>query len=143
MLVPDPPCQPLLGFDTNQDGALSGGDRLWRHFYLATGGAQDDGFVSLFELDVRSVALDVSSFGTKGDSEGYVVRGDRYRFELIGRVSRRVPSGLLAVDADGLARNGSARLLDENGDPLGGMQVLESGQRFAFEDGSEFPVGCP
>lgn len=140
--APTDACQPLAPFDTSGDGLLSGADRLWRHFYLETDLPKDDGIVSLFDLDIRSVALEVDSYGVKGDAEGYVQRTSRYRFQLIGRAARKVRDGFLAVDAGGLARNGTLVLLDASGNELDGIQVLQAGQILALASGEQVPVLC-
>lgn len=140
--VSESSCLPLALFDTSGDGVLSGADRLWRHFYLETDLPKNDGIVSLFELDIRSVALDVETYGVKGDAEGYIQRGSTYRFQLIGRAARRARDGLLAVDATGLARNGTVRLLDAEGNELEGFQVLSGGQTLAFASGERVSPLC-
>ena len=137
-----PTCSPLIGLDSNEDGVLSGADRLWRHVYLTIDDASKDGVLSLFELNIRSVALDLRSFSTKGDAEGYVRRGQDFRFQLIGKIARKIPSGRLTLDASGIGRSGSLQLINSAGEKLDGFQILNPDHSLLWPDGTRTALGC-
>jgi hypothetical protein len=147
--APPPPsaCRPLALLDSDGDGRVSGADRYWRHLYLwhdADGDrAIDDGErLSLFELDVRWVAVELDSYGTDDDFVGDVVLGEEAVFRLVGR-RKESDRRALALDADGLRRGDGPALVDDAGAPLSGVQPLRRGSAMLDADGSRFGFPCP
>jgi len=133
-----PRCRPLAVLDTDGDGQVSGSDRHWRHLYLRL----DDGEVlSLFDLDIRQVAVELDEYTTDRDFVGEVSVGDEAVFHLVPR--RRGPSrGSLAIDADGLRRGDGLSLVDREGRPLEGIQVLSAGSAVVDADGNTHTIRC-
>ena len=133
-----PRCRPLAVLDTDGDGQVSGSDRYWRHLYLRL----DDGETSsLFDLDIRQIAVELDVYTTDRDFVGDVSVGDEAVFHLVPR--RRGPSrGSLAIDADGLRRGEGPSLVDREGRPLEGIQVLSAGSALVDADGNTHTIRC-
>ncbi len=147
----EPACTLLAPFDTSNDGIISGADRLWRHLYLTRPGTEPlysrksrgKTSYSLFELDIRSLGLDLQSFQTKGKSEGYVARGSTYRFQLLGDAAKRLGSGDLTIDATALREGGSWTILGDDGQDVEGLHVITPATHLRDSDGRLLQLACP
>ncbi|HVS14407.1 MAG TPA: hypothetical protein VMV46_10800 [Thermoanaerobaculia bacterium] len=146
----DPPaassCRPLALLDSDGDDQVSGADRYWRHLYLwadADGdGAIDEGEApSLFELDVRSVSVELDRYTTDDDFVGDVALGDVAELRLVGR-RRDADRRTLVIDADGLRRGHGPALVDARGEPVLGLQPLRRGWALVDEDGRRSGFPC-
>jgi hypothetical protein len=138
-------CRPLAPLDSDGDGQVSGADRYWRHLYLwddanANGQVDAGEAVSLFELDIRSVSVELDRYTTDKDFVGDVSAGAEAVFHLIAR--RKGPSRRsLALDADGLRRGEGPSLVDAADAERTGIQPLRRGDALidSAGDRSRFP----
>lgn len=134
-----PGCRALAVLDSNADGQVTGADRYWRHLYLELQG--EDEPVSLFDLDIRGVTVELDAYTTEQDFVGDIAFDDEAVFRLVGR--RRGPDrGSLAIDADGLRRGEGPSLVDAEGQPLRGIQRIRAGQALVDGNGARHPIAC-
>ncbi len=140
-------CSGLDIFDTNDDGLITGTDRLWRHFHVAldaeTGGGAAAETRSAFEVGVRQIRLDLrGTINDRGGPGRMEVEPTRVLVEVTVKRRRGAQFGTLVLDADGLARSGGPRLRLPDGAVLDGMVVLRPGLVIVGEGGTAVTVTC-
>lgn len=146
-----PACGSLHLLDRNDDGLVDGSDRDWRYLYLSLGGrgAVEEGALrredveSLYEMGVRSLAVDLREWGGENKTFGDVVADRTVRLLLTGK-RKGHDSGALAVDAGRLARSGEIRLVDTaTGEALSGIRLFRPGVALETVTGERIAVPCP
>ena len=143
-------CGTLHLLDRNDDGLVSGSDRDWRYLYLLLGGRgsvverelQRDEVESLFDVGVRSLAVDLREWGGERKTFGDVVSDQTVRL-ILTQKHKGEDNGALVVDAGRLARSGEIRLVDTaTGESLSGLRVFRPGVALETLDGTRVAVPC-
>ena len=147
-LTRGPHCNFLDALDGNGDGKISALDRYWRHLHLwsDTNGdrtVQEGEVVSVYERNVREIAVDLSTFIRKKGTLGEIRVGDSLLLDVRGDGFGGGDDAVLVVDATRLKRGAGPELLSASGEPLDGFQPFEEGARLRGSDGEVTVFRCP
>ena len=148
-------CTAWSVFDTNADGALSGADRHFRHFFVwldnGDGQVAEREMMDPYRLGMRSLALDLRTYDGVKNRAGVVERRlnggrERLRVEILGTAkgAKGADYGILAIDVGAVLR-GSGPAIRRSGGPAltEGLVLVEEGVQVRATAESEWkPLLC-